>query len=156
MLCDGASFEFFSFDGSTRPPVFSRGVTILSDGTSASRLSLPSYESTTRRDYINALRPVCECFYAMFLDGYRVGLNAYHDRSLRKAAEEGRERESTPAWFAALGFAEQAAAQAARAAVVAAEGNLDAADEAATNAREVLNKRCVLPVLCGKWADGVL
>ncbi|KAL0632801.1 hypothetical protein Q9L58_008317 [Maublancomyces gigas] len=140
VLCDGSSFEYFSFDGSTRPPVFSRGVTFLSDGTTASRISLPSYESTTRRDYIKALRPICESFYAMFLHGYLVGLQAYHDRSLRKAAEDGRERESTPAWFAALGFAEQAVSQAARAAVVAAEGDLDGADECATNAREVLNK----------------
>lgn len=119
---------------------------MLSDGTCASRVSLPSYESTTRREYINALRPVCECFYAMFLDGYRVGLDAYHERSLRTAAEEGRERDSTPAWFAALGFAEQAVAQAGRAAVVAAEGKLDEADEAAKSAREVLNKRCVFCV----------
>lgn len=143
MLCDGASFEFFCFDGSTRPPVFTRGITTLSDGTSAPHINLPSYSSTTRRDYINALRPVCECFYAMFLDGYRVGLDAYYARSLRRAADEGQERESTPAWFAALGLAEQAAAQAARAAVLAAKGDLDAADEAAKSAREVLNKRCV-------------
>lgn len=77
----------------------------------------------------------------MFLDGYLVGLQAYHDRSVRKAAEQGRERESTPAWFAALGFAQQAVMKAGRAAGVAAEGDLDAADEAATDAREVLNKR---------------
>lgn len=141
VLCDGVSFEFFSFDGSTRPPVFSRGVTILSDGTSSSRISLPTYESSTRREYINGLRPVCEYFYAMLLDGYRVGLEAYHALSVRKAAEEGRERESTPAWFAALGLARQALEQAAQAAVVAAEGNPDAADEAAKRAREVLNER---------------
>lgn len=82
----------------------------------------------------------------MFLDGYRVGLDAYYARSLRRAADEGRERESTPAWFAALGLAEQAA----RAAALAAKGELDAADEAAKSAREVLNKRCasvcVIPV----------
>lgn len=83
----------------------------------------------------------------MFLDGYRVGLHAYHDRSLRKAAEEGRERESTPARFAALGFAEQAVAQAAIAAVVAANGDVNAADEAAKNAREVLNKRYVRSIV---------
>lgn len=77
----------------------------------------------------------------MFLDGYRVGLEAYHALSVRKAAEEGRERESTPALFAALGFAKQAVEQAAQAALVAAEGNLDAADEAAKRARQVLNER---------------
>lgn len=135
------SFEFFSFDGSTRPPVFSRGVTILSDGTSASSISLPTYESSTRRDYINGLRPVCEYFYAMLLDGYRVGLEAYHDLSVRRAAVAGRERERTPAWFAALGLAWQAVEQAAQAALLAAEGNPDPADEAAKRAREVLNER---------------
>lgn len=157
VLCDGESFEFFSFDGSTRPPVFSRGVRLLSDGTSASRISLPSYESTTRRDYINGLRPVCEYFYAMFLDGYRVGLRAY-ERWLRNAAEEKREHVKTPVCVAALGYADFAAGEAARAAVMAAQGKVDEADDAATFAREVLNQRCVF-LRCGirvSTADDVI
>lgn len=141
VLCDGSSFEFFSFDGSTRPPVFSRGVTYLSDGTTASRISLPSYESTTRRDYIRGLRPICEIFFAMFLGGYLVGLQAYHYRLMQKAADEGRERDSTPTWLAAVGLAKEAISIAFRAAGVAAEGDLDGADAAAAKAREVLSER---------------
>lgn len=106
ILCDGEVFEFFCFDGSTKPPLFTKG----SDPTiRRDRFRLPEFtQGLSPRPFIDALRPICEITFDLLLNGYLSSLNAYRDRSKRKGDKEGQSRKSLENWDRALGFAQQA------------------------------------------------
>lgn len=80
ILCDGRMLDFFTFDGYTHPPKFSRGLFLHPDGTKTRTLELPSYEKATRVRFIKALRSTCEFFYAISLHSYVNGLQFYSTR----------------------------------------------------------------------------
>jgi hypothetical protein len=81
ILCDGQSFDFFSFDGSTKPPTISHGVFQRNGGTFP---SLPVGNPRLRGaiDFILGLRPICEAIFYCLLMGYRSGIKAYLQRSV--------------------------------------------------------------------------
>ena len=93
ILCNGTSFEFFSFDGGTSPPTFSRGVYRTLEG-----LSLTDYHSTTGIDYIrsglSARFYSTFCFSFMGLDFGRMLRSKCHGPWYRSKHP----RESTPGW----------------------------------------------------------
>ncbi|KAF8806804.1 hypothetical protein BYT27DRAFT_6609038 [Phlegmacium glaucopus] len=112
ILCDGITFEFFSFDGSTvtngSRPTFSRGV-LYSTATSPGvhRLTVANcVESPTQ--FIASLRPICETLFYLFLVSYKTGVSAYLMRSTVRGQAERRTRRSFPGWVIALDHAEKA------------------------------------------------
>jgi len=58
--------------------------------------------------FIRQARPLCEALFYVFLDGYRQGLDAYWDLSIKTAKKQGGERPSTPGWFKAETLAKEA------------------------------------------------
>src|SRR3954452_927933 len=61
ILCDGASFQFFLFDGSTNPHSFSRGAFPGDPPTLRRGLRLQDFTVTeTALPFIRSLRPICE------------------------------------------------------------------------------------------------
>ena len=106
ILCDGDVFEFFQFDGSTKPPSFYHGC----DSTvPRTRLQLPDFTQTgTPRPFLDALRPICEIIFDLMLRAYSSSLEAYHNRSAKNSAKEGKPRPSLDKWERAIGSARQA------------------------------------------------
>jgi hypothetical protein len=149
ILCDGESFEFFLFDGSTNPPTFSQGVfshTSPSGVTYTRRLILASLvnpSASTSANFIRTLRPVCETIFAFLLSGYRIGLLAYYHRSV---SQRGSciWNNNTSAWQQAYSLAESASDLAVVAAAEAEAGEIRAANEAVKTAFDILQKRFVL------------
>ena len=78
ILCDGQSFRFFSFDGSTEPPTISQGVFGPEEHQTLSLTDLTS----TPTGFILSLRPVCEIIFSFLLLGYTTGLQGYYERSV--------------------------------------------------------------------------
>jgi hypothetical protein len=106
ILCDGDVFEFFWFDGSTKPPSFYHGCDLTVPRT---RLHLPDFTQTaTPRSFIDALRPICEIIFDLMLRGYISSLEAYHNRSVKNSAKEGKLRQSLDKWERATSSAHQA------------------------------------------------
>ena len=106
ILCDGDVFEFFWFDGSTKPPSFYHGCNSTVPRT---RLQLPDFTQTgTPRPFIDALRPTCEIIFNLMLRGYCSSLEAYYKRSMKKSANEGEPRQSPDKWEQAISSAHQA------------------------------------------------
>ena len=135
ILCDGTSFEFFSFDGGTSPPTFSRGVYRTLEG-----LSLADYHSTTGIDYIRSLRPICEVLFYFLLLVYGAGVRAYMLRSKGDGTRAKHPRKSTPGWTEADKLATSALSHAMNAAIVATA--LDsAADEETEDTLKCLQQR---------------
>jgi len=140
ILCDGTTFEFFSFDGGTKPPTFSRGV--FPDASSSrplQNLVLADYHGSATIDFLRSLRPICETLFYFLLLTYKSGLQAYTQRSVNRAIHHKRARPSTPCWKVALGFAEQALTFAVDAAILAADTAATGSNDA-TSANELTEK----------------
>jgi hypothetical protein len=104
ILCDGEIFEFFRFDGSTKPPSFNHGCY----GPTRTRLVLPDFTDTVMHPFIAALRPICEIIFDLMLTGYVASLEVYHNRSERKSENEGKLRQSLVKCKQAITYAQQA------------------------------------------------
>ena len=135
ILCDGKTFEFFSFDGSTTPPTFSRGVYRTLDS-----LSLADFKSSTEIDYMRSLRPICEVLFYFLLLAYGAGIRAYMERSRDDGIRANRPRLSTPGWVEADKYATLALSHAMSAAVAASTQD-SAADEETEDTLKCLQKR---------------
>lgn len=106
ILCDGDVFEFFCFDGSTKPPLFFHGCDPTVPRT---HLQLPDFTQTaTPRLFIDALRPICEIIFDLMLNGYISSLKAYHSRSVENSAKEAKPRKSLDKWERAISSAHKA------------------------------------------------
>ncbi|KIL59239.1 hypothetical protein M378DRAFT_1068410 [Amanita muscaria Koide BX008] len=102
ILCDGSSFQFFTFDGSTKPYKFSMGIVPGSRFRVSAGLSLVDFTSEpTARSFIHSLRPICETVFNLLLVGYIASLKMFRDRSASR-------RKSLDGWGKALKFAEEA------------------------------------------------
>ena len=124
ILCDGHSFDFFSFDGSTKPPTFSRGI-FKHDRHSFLGLSVGYLGRRPAIDFILSLRPICEAIFSCLLIGYRSGLQAYFQRSVQKGSEEEKgSRPSTSGWEKSLQLANEAFDLAVKATSQAAMGDM--------------------------------
>ena len=143
VLCDGRVFEFFSFDGSTSPPTFSRGVVSIPGPATLEGLSLADYATTTDIHYMRSLRPVCEVLFYFLLLTYATGVHAYWLRSTGEATRTNRPRESTPGWAEADKFASMALSQAKVAAMMAATHD-PAANEETQVALDHLQRRFLI------------
>src|SRR6266550_1984216 len=121
-------FEFFSFNGKTAQPTFSRGVFRLPNAEPIEILAVGIYGSKTNAEFIFSLRPICETLFYFLLLAYRTGIEAYMKRSVARGS---RARESTPGW-------KEAHALACNALTLAVEAGAKAAnrDEAANEKTE--------------------
>ena len=109
ILCDGATFDFFYFDGTTEPFTFKRGLdpNIPSAYSWALQLPNPSYKSTIS-SFIDVLRPVCETIFDLLLHGYVSSLKAWHKYFVTKNAREGQPQKSVEEWEEAISAAVKA------------------------------------------------
>lgn len=91
ILCDGYTFEFFLFDGSTKPFSFKRGLVGSDDPPTSWRpLQLSKLEFTsTTRPFVNSLRPICEVIFDLLLRGYVSSMKVYQNHSMNKSTREG-------------------------------------------------------------------
>jgi hypothetical protein len=142
ILCDGMSFEFFSFDGNSRPPTFSRGVFPTSTSKPQEMITLANYHSSSDDVFIRSLRPLCETLFYFFLLTFRTGIEAFLQRSAIRANKDKRPQASTPSWQEALGQARQALELAVEAADKASHQD-PAADAITDSALEHLQVRLV-------------
>ena len=76
ILCDGITFEFFSFNGKTAQPTFSRGVFRLPNAEPIETLAVGIYGSKTNAEFIFSLRPICETLFYFLLLAYKTGIEA--------------------------------------------------------------------------------
>jgi hypothetical protein len=149
-LCDGTSYQFFSFDGSRvdddgnpAKPVFSRGVFRKTAISKPYRtLTVAEYDSTSEDHFIRSLRPICETLFYFLLLAYKTGVDMYTERSARNGIKDKRPRESTPCWAEAQKYAKEAL-ELAMAAATKAEAHEDAdiIGEMAERALDCLRKR---------------
>jgi len=144
-LCDGSTFEFFSFDGSTIPATFSRGVFRPPDSKPLDTLALADYRGTSNAaKFIFSLRPICETLFYFFLLAYKSGIEAYTQRSALRGIKESRSFESTASWKEARELGCQAWALATDAAGKAAARD-HTANEMAENTLKHLQERFASP-----------
>ena len=144
ILSDGTSFEFFSFNGNAKTPIFSRGVfRTTSSSKPHQRLTIADYIATSEADFIRSLRPICETVFYFFLLVYKAGVEAYTERSVENGIKDMRPRESYPSWTDAQKHAGEALTLAVDAAAKAfARDDALSIDEKTEKALECLRKRC--------------
>ena len=147
ILCDGTSFEFFSFNGSANPPIFSRGVFQTTPSSKPHRkLTVADYDSTSEANFIRSLRPICETFFYFLLLAYKAGVDAYTERSVKNGILDRRPRESYPGWADAKEQAGEALTLAVDAATKAfAREDALSIDQKTEEAFEHLRQRCEFP-----------
>jgi hypothetical protein len=84
-------FQFFLFDGSTKPSSFSRGT--LPGDPVALRYGFKLNDLTTEessRPFLRSLRQISEIIFDLLLQSYISSLDAYRIRSVGKGKEEGK------------------------------------------------------------------
>ncbi|KAF3214506.1 hypothetical protein TWF679_004874 [Orbilia oligospora] len=142
ILCDGSSFEYFSYDGYSKS--FSRGLLVAKStpgSTAIARVTLPPITQATGVEYIRALRPLCESFYFLLLKGFLAGLEAYIRRARDYGAGDGtRNYGSESEWELALAKAVFARNKSVEAGETAIEGNVQGAEKLADEARMLLEE----------------
>jgi hypothetical protein len=132
------AFEFFSFDGSTSPPTFSRGVFRPPDSNKPrQKIALADYRGSSNIDFICSLRPICEVLFYFLLLDYETGTKT---NPLRPIVEANCPQRSMPGWNEAHNFANQALIHAMDAAAKAAARDC-AADEVSKLALDYLQQR---------------
>jgi len=138
ILCDGQSFRFFSFDGSTKPPTISQGVFGPEEHQT---LSLADLTSTGPTGFILSLRPVCEVIFSFLLLGYTTGLQAHYERSVEMGLAEIAEEQRTTAWMLSYELGIEASRLAIEGASQAAGGDIGSANATANAVLVMLTKR---------------
>jgi len=100
-----STFQFFTFDSSTRPYKFSMGITSGSHLCVAGGLPLVNFTSeSTSRHFIQSLRPICETVFNVLLVAYSSSLKIFRERS----ASRNGQRMVLDGWDRALNFAAKA------------------------------------------------
>ena len=151
ILCDGITFEFFSFNGQTvQQPTFSRGVFRLPNAEPIETLAVGIYGSKTNAEFIFSLRPICETLFYFLLLAYRTGIEAYMERSVARGSRDNRPRESTPGWKMAHALACNALTLAVEAGAKAANRD-EAANEKTEEALRCLQERLGLCFHLDLW-----
>ena len=98
-------FEFFSFNGKTPQPTFSRGVFRLPNAEPIEVLAVGTYRTRTNTEFIYSLRPICETLFYFLLLAYTTGIEAYMERSVARGSRKNQPQESTPCWKEARALA---------------------------------------------------
>jgi hypothetical protein len=147
VLCDGSSFEFFSFDSTSGDTKFLHDIPQVYD-LPRIKLTLPEYDTGVQ--YIIALRHLCEILFSLFLNGYAQALEAYQQKSVKPAAKERKPHGSKSKWTSALNSAREAIETANAAEKYAAKdrtnrsNTLLEADNQAAAALKLLEERFIL------------
>jgi len=146
ILSDGISFEFFSFNGSAKPPIFSRGVFRTTPSSKPhQKLTVADYDATSDADFIRSLRPICETIFYFLLMAYKAGV------------EERSARESYPSWVYAKEHAGEALALAVDATTRAfARDDASSINHQTEKALECLRKSLVAVPACHKTEINLL
>jgi hypothetical protein len=129
ILCNGLSFEFFKFEGTTPNPSFFRGC-FPGDPKHLQRgLHVPDFTTTeTSLPFILQLRCVCETIFDIMLGAYISGLKAYREQSASVSKWVCVKRPSLDRWDHALESADDALATFRKAESQRKDGNVDFAD----------------------------
>lgn len=90
VLFDGRTFEFFSFNGKTAQPTFSRGVFCLPNADLIKVLATKFYGNHTDAEFIFSLRPICETLFCFLLLAYRNGIEAEMESSVADGPNDPR------------------------------------------------------------------
>ncbi|KAF3903378.1 hypothetical protein ABW20_dc0105785 [Dactylellina cionopaga] len=142
ILCDGSSFEYFSYDGYSKS--FSRGLLVSKStpgSTAIARVTLPPITQATGVEYIRGLRPLCESFYFLLLKGFLAGLEAYIRRARDYGGGDGtRNYGFEGEWELALAKAVFARNKSVEAGEVAIEGDVPKAEKLAEESRSLLDE----------------
>jgi hypothetical protein len=146
ILCDGQSFQFFSFDGSTKPPIISQGV--FGPGEHQT-LSLAHLTSTGPTDFIMSLRPICEVIFFFLFLGYTTGLEACYERSVEMGFAEKQTQESTTGLMSSYDLGIKVSRLAVEGTSQAAGGDIANAEATADAALAMLMNR--LPLSLSRW-----
>ncbi|KAI9439868.1 hypothetical protein H4582DRAFT_2075230 [Lactarius indigo] len=110
MIYNGYGFQFFTFDGSTKPYRFSAGVVQGSHFRVTEGLPLVDLSSEPPAySFIHSLRPICETIFNLLLVTYITGLRVFRDIS-QVASQPGLRKCLGPVdgWDKTLKFAEEA------------------------------------------------
>ena len=141
ILCDGESFQFFLFEGSSKPFSFSRGS--LSDPPIFRQIfKLDDFiASQSSRPFIRNLRQICEITFDLLLRSYISSLEAYRSRSVTNDEREGRPRKVMHEWEEALRLAGDALKKFRAAETMRRHKLLDQANTTAQDAMDILKRR---------------
>jgi hypothetical protein len=146
VVSDGFFFEFFSFDGKTAQPTFSRGVFRLPNTTKSIEIfATRAYHSNSNIEFLSSLRPICEIFFYFLLLAYRTGIDEHIKRSEAECS-----RGSMPGWKKAHELACNALTVAVEAGEKAANHD-EAADEQTEEALKYLQERSAFFFHLGLW-----
>ena len=108
ILCDGESFQFFLFDGSSTPFSFTRG-SLKDSPTFQQIFKLDEFIATrSSGPFIRNLRQICEITFDLLLQSYISSLAVYRNRSVNKAEREGTPMKIMEEWDEALWLATDA------------------------------------------------
>lgn len=88
IFCDGTSFQFFSFDGSTEPYKLSIGRIPGTHFRVGEGYALGDFSSS----FIQSLRPICEIIFNLLLHAYIASLKAYRDTFANQQDLDGWEK----------------------------------------------------------------
>jgi hypothetical protein len=141
------SFEFFSFNGGAKPPIFSRGVLRTTPSSDPHlRLTIADYESTSEAVFIRSLRPICETIFYFLLLAYKAGVDAHTEQSVKNGIKDLRPGESYLSWADAQEQAGEALTLAVDTATKAfARDDVLSIDQKTEKAFEHLRQRCEFP-----------
>jgi hypothetical protein len=146
VLTDGEQFDFFCYEGSSKPPKISRGV-LKQDGHVKESLTMASPTLADPAEFILGLRPICETLFWIVLKAFITGIDQYLQRSSRVAKETKKPLKSTTEWLNAFRFAQEALKLGVRADSQAKRGLFTTANATAEKAASELEKRCAIRLL---------
>lgn len=117
ILCDGNTFEVFSFNRNSNPKV-SRGTFLVptSDGPQwNNRLVIANLHSQSSNEFIHSLQPICETFFYILLQAHKniVKVHAINEAHARERPESTDWSEAYLSVTQALTYAMSAAKKAA-------------------------------------------
>ena len=141
ILWDGKSFEFFSFDGSTSPPSFTRGCLPGDPPEFRRGLQLSDFTLTGPTRFIVELRQICEVIFDLLMSSFVSSLTAFQQRSERKGTKD-KARKSLTKWEEALKHAKDASEKFRNAEGLRKGQLIDDANAAAAEAMKALKQRC--------------
>jgi hypothetical protein len=142
ILCDGKSFEFFSYDGSAFPTSFTRGCFPGDPPEFRRGLQLSDFTLTGRARFIAELRQISEVIFDLLMSSFVSSLTAFQQRSERKGKKDQKPRKSLAKWEEALKHANDALDKFRKAECLRKDQLIDKANAAAEEAMKALKQRC--------------
>ena len=137
-------FQFFIFDGSTKPHKFSLGVIPGHLGCRSQFRGLhlfPGSSKSHEYSLILGLRPICETILNFFIVTYVATLKAFRDSCARSGPRETFGTQSLPRWDEAINLAEEALRKSQDAEAQRQDNSIAAADATAETAFKALKHR---------------